>query len=118
MRCVLHPTYLQALGAKHASNPELKSATVFDVRLLIQAYLEWGMHDTAKGVMDNYYTFYVRTRARVMYAFFMLQYVVVSPRVFLCYDMRLFQPPGSKVGSSCHSNSILFFECCSITYVK
>ena len=30
-------------------------------------YLEWGFLDTAKGVLDNYFTFYVRRNATVNY---------------------------------------------------
>lgn len=30
-------------------------------------YLEWGFFDTAKGVLDNYFTFYVRRNATVNY---------------------------------------------------
>jgi hypothetical protein len=30
-------------------------------------YLDWGLYPTAKGIFDNYYTFYVRRHAKVMY---------------------------------------------------
>ena len=30
-------------------------------------YIEWGLVDTANGVFDNYFTYYVRRHARVMY---------------------------------------------------
>eukprot|EP01052_Picozoa_sp_SAG31_P022230 SAG31_NODE_1758_length_7335_cov_18.704600_3_plen_301_part_00 len=30
-------------------------------------YLEWGLHRSAKGIFDNYYTFYVRRHAKLMY---------------------------------------------------
>ena len=33
----------------------------------LAAYLEWGLHQTAKGVFDNYFTFYVRRGSKVMY---------------------------------------------------
>ena len=30
-------------------------------------YLEWGFFDTARGVLDNYFTYYVRRNATVLY---------------------------------------------------
>lgn len=33
----------------------------------VATYLEWGLHETARGVLNNYFTFYLRSRARVAY---------------------------------------------------
>ena len=33
----------------------------------LATYLEWGLYPTAKGVLDNYFTYYVKVRGTVMY---------------------------------------------------